>query len=142
MALNWCFNEPWPTAANNSIINWPNWPKPAFYAVRDACRPVLASARNFKFTWSRGEVFSAQLWMLNDLPESLEGGVLKATLTTGKKYLKLGQWEFQGARANTNVEGPEVKVELPQWKTGPFTLLLEVEGHPEYNSEYTFLLTE
>ena len=33
MALNWCFNEPWPTAANNSIINWPNIPKPAFYAV-------------------------------------------------------------------------------------------------------------
>lgn len=142
MALNWCFNEPWPTAANNSIINWPNWPKPAFHAVRDACRPVLASARNFKLTWSKGEVFSTQLWMLNDRPESLEGGVLKATLSSGRKYLELGQWKFGGAKANANLEGPVVKTELPQWKTDRFTLLLEVEGHPEYNSSYTFLITD
>jgi len=142
MALNWCFNEPWPTAANNSIINWPNRPKPAFYAVKDACRPVLASARNFKLRWSRGEVFAAQLWMLNDLHEVLEGGVLKATLLSGKKFLELGSWEFGDSDPNSNLEGPVMKVELPPWKTGRITLLLEVEGHPEYNSSYTFLLTE
>ena len=142
MALNWCFNEPWPTAANNSIISWPNWPKPAFYAVKDACRPVLASARNSKFSWSRGEVYSTQLWMLSDLHESLEGGVLKATLISGRKHLELGNWEFGGADPNTNLEGPVVRAQLPSWKTGRFTLLLQVEGHPEYNSEYTFLLTE
>ncbi len=34
MALNWCFNEPWPTAANNNIVGYPNEPKPAFCAVR------------------------------------------------------------------------------------------------------------
>ena len=45
MALNWCFNEPWPTAANNSIVNYPNIAKPAFYAVSDACRPVCSSAK-------------------------------------------------------------------------------------------------
>ncbi len=142
MALNWCFNEPWPTAANNSIINWPNWPKPGFYAIKDACRPVLASARNFKLTWSRGELFSTQLWMLNDLYESLERGVMKATLVSGKKYLELGSWEFGGAAPNTNLEGPVLKAELPPWKTGGFTLLLEVEGHPDYSSQYTFLLAD
>ena len=142
MALNWCFNEPWPTAANNSLINWPNWPKPAFYAVKDACRPVLASARNTKFSWSRDEVFSTQLWMLNDLHESLEGGVMTATLISGRKHLELGSWEFGDADPNTNLEGPVVKDVLPLWKPGPFTLLLQVEGQPEYKSEYTFLLTE
>ncbi len=142
MALNWCYNEPWPTAANNSLINWPNWPKPAFYAVRDACRPVLASARNFKLTWKREEQFSTQLWMLNDLYQTVEQGVVKATLMSGKKILELGSWEFETVGTNANLEGPVLKAVLPQWKTDGFTLHLEVVGHPEYNSNYTFLLTD
>ncbi|MFD2329930.1 hypothetical protein ACFSR7_11830 [Cohnella sp. GCM10020058] len=36
MALNWCYNEPWPTAANNSIVCWPAEPKPAYYTIPDA----------------------------------------------------------------------------------------------------------
>ena len=30
MALNWCFGEPWPSAANNSLVVYPSVPKPAF----------------------------------------------------------------------------------------------------------------
>ncbi|NJK96849.1 MAG: hypothetical protein HC905_19760 [Bacteroidales bacterium] len=40
MALNWCFNEPWPTAANNSIVNYPALPKPAFQ-VSERCMPTI-----------------------------------------------------------------------------------------------------
>ncbi len=142
MALNWCYNEPWPTAANNSIINWPNMPKPAFYAVRDACRPVLASARNYKLTWKRQELFSTQLWILNDRYQTLEPGVVKATLLAGKKAHDLGSWEFGTVEANSNQEGPVLKTILPNWKSDGFTLHLEVAGHPEYSSEYSFILSE
>jgi beta-mannosidase len=142
MALNWCFNEPWPTAANNSIINWPNFPKPAFYAVQRACRPVLASARNFKLSWEKEEQFSTQIWMLNDLYQKIEQGVLTASLVAGKKKMELGTWEFGALKANTNMEGPVLKAQLPRWKADRFTLHLEVEGHPEYNSDYTFLLSD
>jgi beta-mannosidase len=142
MALNWCYNEPWPTAANNSIINWPNWPKPAFYAVRDACRPVLVSARNYKLTWRRGEEFSCQLWILNDQYRTLDPGMVKATLMAGKKVLELDSWVFGNVESNSNLEGPVVKVELPRWQSDGFTLHLEVLGHPEYSSEYTFLLSD
>jgi beta-mannosidase len=141
MALNWCFNEPWPTAANNSLINWPDWPKPAFYAVRDACRPVLASGQNFKLKWSSEEQFSTQLWMLNDLPQSLEKGVMKAFLVAGKQRMEIGTWKFEAVDANANLEGPLLKAIIPRWKTDRFTLQLEVTGHPEYNSSYTFLLS-
>jgi len=34
MALNWCFNEPWPSAAGPCLVNWPSQPKPAYHAVR------------------------------------------------------------------------------------------------------------
>ncbi|BDF65263.1 hypothetical protein CE91St16_16700 [Alistipes finegoldii] len=30
MALNWCFGEPWPSAANNSLVVYPSVPRPAF----------------------------------------------------------------------------------------------------------------
>ena len=142
MALNWCYNEPWPTAANNSIINWTNSPKPAFYAVRDACRPVLASARNYKLSWSREEQFSTQLWILNDQYQRVEPGMLKATLMSGKKIRELGSWEFGPVEPNTNLEGPVLKGVFPRWVSEGFTLRLEVEGHPEYSSEYTFLLSD
>jgi beta-mannosidase len=142
MALNWCYNEPWPTAANNSIINWPNWPKPAFYAVKDACRPVLASGRNYKLKWNREEQFSTQLWMLNDMHSELEQGVVKASLVAGKKHMEIGIWRFDTVGSNSNLEGPVINAILPRWNSDRFTLLLEVEGHPEYNSSYTFLLSQ
>ena len=139
MALNWCYNEPWPTAANNSLINWPNTPKPGFYAVRDACRPMAASARNHKLKWLEGEEFSAQLWMLNDVYERLGNGVMHAKLVAGEQTLTLASWNFEDAEPNTNIKGPDVSVILPRWSVDRFNLVLEVEGHPEYNSNYTYL---
>jgi beta-mannosidase len=152
MALNWCFNEPWPTAANNSIVNWPDKPKPAFYAVRDACRPVMASARNVQLKWKEGELFRAQLWMLNDRYQEVAGGTVNARLVAGKKagsgdtpggeVFTLGSWQFPGCGPNMNLEGPELSLVLPRMEGDRFTLELEVEGHPEYSSFYTFLFDQ
>jgi beta-mannosidase len=137
MALNWCFNEPWPTAANNSIVNWPNIPKPGFYAVKSACRPFLASASIKKFKYTEGEEFSADIGVLNDLPIQTDGGKISVKLVTATTELKLLEWKFGSANANTNLSGPTVRCKLPAWQADRFKLVLEVEGHPEYNSEYT-----
>jgi len=109
MALNWCYNEPWPTAANNSLINWPDIPKPGFYAVRDACRSVL------------------------------ESGVVKVKLVAGENVIDLAEWEYGDSHPNSNLEGPKVTSKLPLWNMDRFTMELEVVNHPEYNSSYTFL---
>lgn len=137
MATNWCYNEPWPTAANNSLISYPNIPKPAFYAVKNACRPVLASAKFSKFKWVEGETFYADLWMLNDLPSEVAPGKVKIKLVAGISELFLINWEFSAMKANVNQAGPTVRCKLPAWNTDRFKVVLEVEGHPEYNSEYT-----
>jgi hypothetical protein len=68
--------------------------------------------------------------------------VVKATLLAGKKALYLGRWEFGTAEANSNQEGPVLKTILPNWKSDGFILFLEVVGHPEYSSEYTFLFSD
>lgn len=139
MALNWCFNEPWPTAANNSLINWPNIPKPAFYAVRDACRPFLASATIKKLKWREGEEFSADIWLLNDLPEKIATGKVVVKLKTEEKEILLLNWDFDAPEANKNVAGPTVRAVLPAWNADRFELFVEVECRPEYNSSYTML---
>jgi len=139
MALNWCFNEPWPTAANNSLINWPNKPKPAFYAVKNACRPFLASASLRKFKYTEGEEFLADIWVLNDLPCVTDSGKISIKIVAGKNEIKLLEWKYDALAANTNLAGPSVRYKLPAWETNQFKLVLEVEGHPEYNSDYTFL---
>lgn len=44
----------------------PSVPKPALDQVRRACRPLCASARIAKFDWTEGELFEAEVWLLND----------------------------------------------------------------------------
>jgi beta-mannosidase len=139
MALNWCFNEPWPTAANNTLINWPYIPKPGFFAVSDACRPFLASAKITNLKWKEGEEFSSDIWLLNDLYENIPSGKLIVKLKSGEKEVHLLSWDFDALEANKNLAGPTVRASLPAWETDRFELVLEVEGHPEYNSVYTML---
>jgi beta-mannosidase len=139
MALNWCFNEPWPTAANNSIVNWPNIPKPGFYAVKNACRPVLASARLPKFKWKAGEIFNAEIWMLNDFYKTVPGGKVTIKLQQGDEKIVILNWEYTEMEANINQTGPTVRFTLPDWDANRIKLILEVEGHSEYQSEYTLV---
>ena len=139
MALNWCYNEPWPTAANNSIINYPAKPKPAFYAVGASCRPVLASARLHKFRWKKGETFKTQLYILNDKYNKIAAGKIKVFLKCGDKITEVYNWNFNNVEANKNLVGPEIEFDIPQFNAQKMSLILEVENHPEWNSVYDLM---
>jgi beta-mannosidase len=139
MALNWCYNEPWPSAANNSIINYPVRPKPGYNAVKEACRPFMASARLEKFAWKEGESFTAELWMLNDVYQKSQPQKVKVYAIAGDQKIELLTWEVKSLAENTNLAGPTVRFVLPEWDVDMFTLSLEVEGKPQYNSQYQFV---
>ncbi|MCA1746645.1 MAG: hypothetical protein LC655_03040, partial [Bacteroidales bacterium] len=139
MAVGRSFNEPWPTAANNSIISWPDIPKPAYEAVRNACRPVLASARIEKFSWREGELFETDLFILNDTYEAIRQGSMVIKLVAGSRELTLMHWEYDSVEPNKNLRGPTVRTVLPKWDVDRFMLQIDVIGHPEYNSEYILL---
>jgi beta-mannosidase len=138
MALNWCFNEPWPCAANNSLVAWPAEPKPALAAVAASLRPVLASARVPRFDWRQADWFEAELWLLNDSPAPLPAGRMEAVLKIGAHELPLLTWEFPAAPANQNLRGPTCRVQLPALDAPTMTLVLRVAGHPPWDSEYIF----
>lgn len=137
MAVNWLFNEPWPSAVNLSLVSWPEKPKPALNAVGASCRPVLASARIAKFRWSQGEDFSPELWILNDSPRSVAAGCVEAILVAdGTEHLLL-TWNFPAVPANENLKGPTANFKLPLITSTTMELVVRVTGHPEWESRYT-----
>jgi beta-mannosidase len=136
MALNWCYQDPWPAAGNNSIIAYPNVVKPAYYHVANACRPVLASIRVPKFQWREGDEFACDLFLLNDLYDAIEKAVISVVLQYDGKEETLVRWDFDGTEAFKNKQVPTTYFRIPPMKTNLFTVSVRVEGKSEYNSVY------
>jgi len=139
MALNWCYNEPWPTAANNSLVSWPAEAKPALQSVAEACRPTLLSAKIPKFRWEPGETFSVDLSVLHDAHVALPAQTVTVFLAIeGQPELAIGQWDAPETTANTNINGPSVCTTLPSCLEGIFRLILRSShvGEADLTSQY------
>ena len=135
VGINWCYNEPWLTAAGNSIVAYPNNPKPAYYTVKNSLRPAIPSARIDKFVWEDKETFTAQLWYLNDNPESVSDKV-KVTISIGDQVFDMFTWETGDVKANGNKIGPSVNFVLPSIP-GAEVLTLRLESmYNDRSSEY------
>ena len=134
MAVNWCYCEPWMTAANNSLISYPVRPKKAYYAVQAALRPVMASARIPRFDWREGEKFTAEIWLLNDSPREARETISVSIELEGKEYPLL-QWDSGDVPANENRLGPTVNWILPAANASRMTLRLR--SSRDTSSEYT-----
>ena len=140
IALCWCLNEPWPTAANNSLISWPTRPKPALAAVGEACRPLLASARVRKFQWDEGETFDPELFWLNDAAACPEPGPVHARIETPDGHVwPLTVWHGGPLADNANLAGPKLNWKLPNLGSPRFDLVLDALGQPDSSSRYTLL---
>lgn len=139
MALNWCFNEPWPTAANNSLVSWPDSPKAAYYAVAQALRPQLASLRIPHHLWHSGETFSAEIWMLNDSPEVLEGGRVELYYCCdGEEEIYWGGIDFDDIPPQSNLACGAAMFKIPENFEGLISVRLEVLGRAKLESWYNY----
>ena len=139
MALNWCYNEPWSTAAGNNLITYPDKPKPAYYAVRESCRQQMASARVQKFDFENGENFEVELFVLNDIPKKIEPLVIKATLKSSSKIYNICTWNTVETLESKHQRSILYSVSLSEPDNTLMRLTLEVSGRPEFNSEYLFM---
>lgn len=139
MAINWCFSDCWPSAANTSIIEYPNVPKKAYYSVQKSCRPILASARVRKFVWSSGEKLEADLFILNDSLKAIKKGRVVLSIKYDDEKKEIFEWEYTQGEAQKNLNGPTVKYTLPKMNSKKFYLLLEDEINPRINSKYLLL---
>jgi beta-mannosidase len=142
MAVNWCYNEPWPTAGNNSLIEYDGKKKRAYHFVKNACRPVMLSARIAKFSWKEGETLTIEIWLLNDSRK--ETGPVRAhsILETDKGEIPLLEWKTQGAAPLKNEQGPTVNYQLGSLSGQQLIRVkLTTQDLPDSNSEYQILYT-
>ena len=115
MALNWCFNDCWPTAANNSIIEYPTKPKTqAYNSIQKSCRPVCFSARFKKFSWMPAETFEADLFVLNDDQNGIVEGTIEAKLFIDGLEYKNSNWDYPATKGADNIEGPRIRFKIPK----------------------------
>lgn len=112
-SLVWCLNEPWPTIANQSLIAYPDRPKPSYHAVREAMRPTVVSARLSKFQWSPGEWFSADLFLLHDGREERTALEVEVRVRSGAWTVRLLEWQCPAGPGDSDLPGPTVRVLLP-----------------------------
>ncbi len=136
-ALNWAFNEPWITAANLCIVRYPDIPKPAYFAVKDALRPALFSASFEKIVWKGGEVFEAQLWLLNDSPDEASAS-MEAYIELGERTIPLASFERCELGANENKPLGTVNCTLPNDDARRMKLIIR-SSDDALSSEYEFI---
>ena len=139
MALNWCYNEPWPTAAGNNLVTFPAKPKPAYYAVQKSCRQQMASARVQKFDFESGEEFELELFVLNDLPEHIEPLTLTATLASDTKTYEICRWQTDKTPPSEHQKSAVYSVKLDEPENCLLRLKIEVAGRGDMDSEYFFV---
>jgi beta-mannosidase len=135
MALNWCFNEPWPAAANNSIIQYPAQSKPCYEAIKQACRPALASASIPKFLWKKNEDLEIRLIMINGTQDKLPEGKMEVWINGNMVEI----WEYHEILANRNLTGPTITFLLSGITNKWIKVELKVPNQEELNSEYILL---
>lgn len=142
MAMNWCFQEPWPTAANNSLVNWGGEAKASLPYIADALRDQKACLRTNRLRFVQGETFSAELWLLNDLPKAVPPADFAVTLCYGEERYALLDWAFQGVGGQRHMQGPTIVFPLNNVPTGMFTVTVECLQQPELNAVYTYFCRE
>ncbi len=142
MAMNWCFNEPYPNAANNAVIGYlpdgEHWDvKPAYGAIRQALRPTLLTARIPRFDHPAGGELAIEVWLVTDAPAALSGEVYVAVADD-----RGSAWEtvmpFPETAAEATEKLADMQVSLPA-APGWFTLAVSCPEHPEWNSTYRLL---
>ena len=136
MAINWCYQEPWMTAANNSLIAYPNTLKPAYFAVKDACRHKMFSLRIEKFSHKVGEKVCVTPYVLNDTSDAIKKGEADIFIEYDGKKEKVGHFVYGKAAPYENFAGEKTEFTLPDIKANEFTLII---GDGETASSYRLL---
>ena len=130
MALNWMFCDVWPSAANNSVVEYGGDPKPAYYAIARALKPCL-----FTFIFGSifcGDTFRAAPYILSEGKECGARTVRAVFAQRDRSIVRDVAFPPQGKT------GEWFEEDLSAFEDGFFTVsLLSEEG--EADNEYIFV---
>ena len=140
MVLNWCLNEPWPSVANNNILNYKGEPKPAYFAICNALRPSMPSVRYPRFDYRKGDTIKLETWWLNQLNSDVKGRLILKIDFDGKETV-LNETELNETALDKNCKLFDAEYVLNSEKQQLFTVTAEFEDvSGEHTvSQYTML---
>ena len=136
MAINWCYNEPWPTAAGNGLVNYPAIPRRSYYSISEALKGQKLSLRYNKIAWKPGQKMILSPWVLNDTEECISEGYAVISLIADNTEKIIGEWRYGQTQAWSNQKGEEISVVIPNVENKRFVLSIISKTHPALNAEY------
>ncbi len=138
--MNWCLNEPWPSVANNNVIDYKGRAKPAYYAICEALRPFMPSIRYERFDYRKGDTLKLQVWLLSQLPHEAEGRIKVAVEIDGKSVI-LCDAEVNEGLLERNKQLFDTEYVIDCEKQGLFTVSVAFtdKNGETLKSEYTML---
>lgn len=141
MAINWCFDSPWPLLCSENVVDWPCEPKPAYEEIRQALRGQLASLRIRRHVYAGGSDFRAEVWLLNDTLDCMSSLTIEVIGRYEGHEKVLLVWQTDSTPAQTNQQGPSVYWKLPdRGEEEMFTIELRCCKQPEVGSIYRYIL--
>ena len=140
MCMNWCYNEPWPTAAGNGLVNYPAVKRPCYYAIQSALKDKKLSLEFSKVSWVSGETMKCAAWLLNDSNDNIENIRAEIYLLFDGKEEKIAECDFSNTSAYTNSKGVEFDVNVPNVKGGRFTLIIRSENDKTLGEKYELFI--
>lgn len=132
MAINWNFNDSYPTYANNSLVEYGGKPKPALKEIGNSLKPTVLSL--ITDSVKVNDIFTAKLGILNDAKETSDVNVEIVFIQGEKKIIKHAK--LDKCNPYKNSETIDLVIDLYAFNKGLFKVILR--GN-DYDNEYNFI---
>ncbi len=126
----WQFNEPWP-AICWSVVDYDLKPKRSYEVLMDTYNPVLVTARFEDREWKRGDIFEAEIMVVNDLHREFKKAKIEASLC-GEA---LEQWTLDIPEDDVIIAG-KIRAEISEGCNRPYFDLSLKESGAEISSNH------
>jgi beta-mannosidase len=128
----WQLNEPWPLAVCTSAVEYGGRPKLAYYAVRNAYRPRLATAHYQGLDLAKNEPLKVEIWLLNE--QAAASGEITISLTgLNQQELISPLTQAYTVPANSSLKLLDLELPLPNGFEGVVVLSLALDSSKNKN---------
>jgi beta-mannosidase len=131
--LVWQYNDIWP-AVSWSIVDWYGTPKPSYYFMKRASRPIHISADYERYLWKTGEDFKSDIYLLNDTQSPSTGNKYVAKLISSDGKILTEKKGSAETAANCSAKIGEIEYVIPESLKGT-TFFLSVELKNEFSQK-------
>ena len=115
--LTWQYNDIWP-CISWSIVDWYGTPKPSYYFMKRASRPIHISADFERYIWNTGETFKTDIFLLNDTQSPVKGLIFIAKIIDGDGKILADKSGFAEIDANNSKKISGIELKIPETMKG------------------------